>query len=195
MFTEADASFIAICLEGFFYGKISVLCALTCPLAKEVQLLPGLGLYFGIFAMYLQRPPNESRTATILLYALCLLYVLSTINFVVDFVFLILSVSNNSICNNIIFLSVVQVHLNTTLSLIDAESSLFHLTIIQTTASGCCDFLAQCILVRINHCQCIYYHPFYSPKSSKIYRCWIVWGQTIRVVVVPSILAITYLGQ
>ena len=36
---------------------------------------------------------------------------------------------------------------------------------------------------------------FYSPKSSKIYRCWIVWGQDIRVVIIPSFLAIAYLGQ
>ena len=28
----------------------------------------------------------------------------------------------------------------------------------------------------------------------KIYRCWIVWGQNIRVVVVPSILAFAFLG-
>ena len=32
----------------------------------------------------------------------------------------------------------------------------------------------------------------------KIYRCWIVWGQTstiISVVIIPSFLAITFLGQ
>ena len=43
-----------------------------------------------------------------------------------------------------------------------------------------------------NHCT---YHPFYSPKSSKIYRCWIVWGQNIRVVIIPSFLALAYLGR
>ena len=70
---------------------------------------------------------------------------------------------------------------------------LFHLSIVQTVASGVCDFIAQCIIVRIiNHCT---YHPFYSLKSSKIYRCWIVWGQNIRVVIIPSFLAIVYLGQ
>jgi len=74
----------------------------------------------------------------------------------------------------------------------DSESLQFNLTIIQVTVTGCCDFLAQCIFVRLNHCTC---HPLYSPKSSKIYRCWIVWGQTIGVVIVPSILAITYIGQ
>ena len=41
----------------------------------------------------------------------------------------------------------------------------------------------------------LYLSPFFSPKSSKIYRCWIVWGKNIRVVIIPSFLAITYLGQ
>ena len=41
----------------------------------------------------------------------------------------------------------------------------------------------------------LYLSQFYSPKSSKIYRCWIVWGQNIRVVIIPSLLAIAYLGQ
>ena len=32
-------------------------------------------------------------------------------------------------------------------------------------------------------------------KSSKIYRCWIIWNKNICVAILPSILAITYLGQ
>ena len=38
---------------------------------------------------------------------------------------------------------------------------------------------------------------FYSLKleSSKIYRCWVVWGQKTHVVVVPLFLAITYIGR
>jgi len=43
----------------------------------------------------------------------------------------------------------------------------------QFTLFACCDFIAQSIL---------------------IYRCWIVWGQNIRVVIVPSILAFTFLA-
>ena len=39
------------------------------------------------------------------------------------------------------------------------------------------------------------YHPVYSPKFSKIYRCWIVWGKNIHVVIIPSFLAIVSLGQ
>ena len=81
-------------------------CSLPCTFAKEVHLTPGLGLYSGIVAVYFQFQSNEStgRTTTIVFYAIGLLYVLSTLNFVSDFVALILEVSNNSICSkNIIF--------------------------------------------------------------------------------------------
>jgi hypothetical protein len=41
MFTQSDAILITMCLEWFLYGKTSesVLCALTCTLAKEVQII------------------------------------------------------------------------------------------------------------------------------------------------------------
>ena len=84
-------------LEGFLYGKI---CALTCTLAKEVH---DQGLYSGIFVIYLQCPSKRSGTAIILFYAICLLYVLSTATLVSDLIYLILYVSNNSICKNAFF--------------------------------------------------------------------------------------------
>ena len=140
--------------------------------------------------MYFQCQSNNStvRTKTIIFYAICLLYLLSTVNFVSDLVAAIFSVSNISICcnlacKNFFYISVVQ-------SRIDVPS--FSLQTVQTITSGCCDFLAQCILVRINHRT---YHSFCSPKSSKIYRCWIVWSENIRVVIIPSFLAVAYLGQ
>ena len=69
--------------------------------------------------------------------------------------------------------------------------ALLNLFIFQTVIAGSCDFIAQCILVRIvKHCT---YHLFYSPKFSKIFRCWTVWGKDIRVVIIPSFLAIAYL--
>ena len=86
-----EAYFISIWLEGFLYGKR---CALTCPLAKEV---PDLGLYSGIFAMYLQCPSKKSRTAIILFYPVCLLYILSTATFAGDLAALIFYASNNPI--------------------------------------------------------------------------------------------------
>jgi hypothetical protein len=101
MISKAEVLFISLCIEGFFYGKISVLCALTCTLARDVQLFPGLGLYSGIFAMYLQRSTNKSKTAIVVFYALCLLYVLSTATVISDLVAIVLEVSINSIYKNI----------------------------------------------------------------------------------------------
>ena len=106
MTTILEMLFIAVCLEGFLYGKIvSVPCDLTssCILAKEVQLYPGLGIYSGVFAMYLHCSSNKSRKAAILFYALCLLHVLSTATVVSDLVTNVFQVSNNLICKNIIF--------------------------------------------------------------------------------------------
>ena len=57
--------------------------------------------------------------------------------------------------------------------------------------NGCCDFISQSILVCTTYHA---YHPLYSSKSSKVYRCWIVWGRNIRIVIIPSILAFIFLG-
>jgi hypothetical protein len=189
MFTTADLLFIGICLEGFFFGKISVLCALTCTLAKEVQSFLGLGIYSGIFALYLQCPLKESRPAIIVFYVLCLLYVLSMAEVASDSLAIIVAVSNNSIRNIIIIL--MRIGALSPQFQNDSLSMLYRVSIVQTVANGSCDFIAQCILVRINHRA---YHPFYSPKSSKIFRCWIVWGKDIRVVIIPSFLAIAFIG-
>jgi len=48
----------------------------------------------------------------------------------------------------------------------------YHRQIIQVTTFACCDFISQFIL---------------------IYRCWIVWGYSIRAVIVPSFLAFAFL--
>ena len=164
--------------------------------AKKVQLFPGLGIYSGIFAIFLHCVlSKESRTTSIIFYALWLLYVLSTATVASDLLDFVIEVSNNSFSKYIIFLSVMQSRISTlpVQLQLDSQSMLFYIKIFQTTANGCCDFIAQCILVRISHCT--YYHLFYSPKSSKIYRCWIVWGKNIWVIIVPSFLAITYIGQ
>ena len=63
-------------------------CSLPCTLAKKVELFFGLGLYSGIFlvALCLQCKSNKStgRKATIVFYAICLLYILSTVSFIMD---------------------------------------------------------------------------------------------------------------
>ena len=105
MSTIAESSIVLLCLEGFLYGKISLLCAITYTLAnvsKEVQLFPGLGVYSGIFAIYLHCPSKEFRTAIIIFYALCLLYILSTATVVGDLLAYLFEVSNNFIYRSII---------------------------------------------------------------------------------------------
>jgi hypothetical protein len=107
MITPTEWTFIDLCLEGFLFGKISVLCALNRTLANEVQLFLGLGIYSGIFAIYLQCPLKESRTAIIIFYILCLLYALSMASVVMDLLQFLLDVSNNSICSKIIIMQML----------------------------------------------------------------------------------------
>ena len=113
--------------------------------------------------MYLQCPSKRSGTALILFYAVCLLYVLSGATLVSDLVALILYVSNDSICKNSFFFSSdaqTRIGLLPPQPQIDSQPILeliLRTNMVQVTANGCCDFLAQCILVRINHCT---YHPF-----------------------------------
>ena len=108
-----EALYIAICIEGFCFGNLKI-CVLTCTLANEV---PGLGFYSGIFAIYLQCPSIKSRTTIIVLYyALCLLYVLSTVTFVSDLVSVILHVSNYSILRISFLISCAVAYWDTTTS-------------------------------------------------------------------------------
>jgi len=113
----------------------------------------GLGLYSGIFAVYLiicsSNKFTGKMTSTVF-YGLCILYILSTVTYVIDFVQSFYLFSNTYFSN-------------------------FHviLAILQTIASGLCDFVAQCIM---------------------IYRCWIVWNKNIHVVIIPSFLAIAYIA-
>ena len=141
--------------------------------------------------MYLHCPLKESRTATIVFYVLCLLYVLSTVNFALDLLDEILAVSNNSIYKIITML--MRIGALSPQFQIASVSMIYRIYIVDVIVNGSCDFIAQCILVRINYRA---YHPLvYSPKSSKIFRCWIVWGKDIRVAIIPSFLAIAYIGQ
>ena len=106
MNTQEEFYFLSMFLEGFLYGKTLFLCTFNLYPAKEVQLelLPRLGIYSGIFSIYLQCVlSKESRTTTIIFYALCLLYVLSTATIVGDLLEFVIRVSNNSIFKYIIF--------------------------------------------------------------------------------------------
>ena len=100
---------------------------------KKVQLFPGLGIYSGIFAIYLHCVlSKEPRTRSIVLYALCLLYILSTATVVCDLLVYILPIQLQTLSH------VTTVQLQT----------LSRITTVQIIVIGCCDFIAQCTLVR-----------------------------------------------
>jgi hypothetical protein len=140
---------------------------LSCTLSKEVtvHLFLGLGVYTGIFALYLQCPSKESRTAIISFYVLCLLYALSMATVAMDLLEFVLIVSNNSIRKIIIIQMRIVAHALSSQYQNDSQSIIYRIFIVEVIVIGLCDFIAQCILVRINHRA--YYHLFYSPKSSQ----------------------------
>ena len=67
----------------------------------------------------------------------------------------------------------------------------YYLAVIHGILFACCDTIAQLILVRTTVDA---YYSIYLLKPSKIYRCWIVWGRSNRVVIVPLFLAFAFLG-
>ena len=109
--------------------------------------------------MYLQCPLKESRTAVIVFYVLCLLYVLSMASFMIDVLGFVVAVSNNSSICKIIICMQMRIGALSPQFLLGSSTSLeliFHIEILQGLVPGFCDLIAQCILVRINHCT---YHP------------------------------------
>ena len=166
---DIDGIFFGIWLEGFLYGEISVLCV---PLSNEVWLLfPGLlGLYSGIFAIYLKCQLEKSRKPTIVFHALCLLYILSTFTAVCDLLVITIQIKVSNILSVKLLFSklVMQYDISGTNNTIpsyivsgpqfEVQRMLLRLAILQTVASGCCDFIAQCIMVHINHCTYRFIH-------------------------------------
>jgi hypothetical protein len=149
MINAYETLIIGLYLEGFFFGKISVLCAVTCTLAKKVQFFLGLGIYSGIFALYLQCPLKESRTANSVFYVLCLLYVLSMATVVIDLLNFVIEITG-TVSNNYIFNIIIMQMRIGTLSpqfQLDSQLIIFRIGIAQVIANGSCDFIAQCILV------------------------------------------------
>jgi hypothetical protein len=113
----------------------------------------------------LQCPLKESRTAIIVFYVLCLLYALSMATVAMDLVESVLGVSNNSIRKIIIIQMRIVAHALSPQLQNDSLSMIYRFYIVQVIVNGSCDFIAQCILVRINHRA---YHPaFYSYKFSQ----------------------------
>jgi hypothetical protein len=99
---DTDFALLAVFLEGFFCGTISVLQTSRPWIKQSNTALPRIGLNSGIFALYLYESKKNARTGNILLYTLCALYVLSFAGFVLDitYVYVTASVSNISANNN-----------------------------------------------------------------------------------------------
>ena len=99
--TFGDLDCIRLSVEGFLYGMISILLFSggMPQVTKAVQHYTILGLYSGILIMHLQYTASKkdfNERNNILLYALCLLYVLSLATLVLDVgIFFSKSVSKN----------------------------------------------------------------------------------------------------
>ena len=136
-------------VEGFLFGKIVYSGIVSPPLSflkLSQNYTPGLGIYSAMFAMYLQyegsKKPTDKRT-TIVFYSLCTLYALSSAVFTIDIAETVLLVSKISVRDHNLF-SCYQSSGYT--SAVFYKSAIISSTMI----SGCCDFLAQSILVRVS---------------------------------------------
>ena len=138
--TFPELSCLGRCLEGFFFGTISVSC--QAQVAKVVQHFPIPGLYSGIFAMYLQHhgsPQRTEKTKSILFYALSVVYTLSATTIITDIlVFSWPGAVSMNYHGCLIFLKLV----------VQSVEVVYHLQIIQGIAFAFCDFIAQSVLVR-----------------------------------------------
>ena len=136
-------------LEGFLFGTISVLCFIVnAPFLLSGLKSPILGVYSGMFALYLhchaaKEETRTGKTRKIIFYALCVLYLLSVVVFVLD-------ILEFTVSNNELFLYKKEFALIRVQPFQPSSQCYFY--IVQTTVFGCCDFIAQSILVRTS-CQ------------------------------------------
>jgi len=140
----------------------------------ESKLYLCSGFYSAIFAATLcihhQRLKEDitSRVNKSLLYPLYVLYILSTATFAVDVAATVMGTGFFRFMNPTVSIGVNFGELEA-LSI----AKMLPLYWISTITTGLCDFIAQSIL---------------------IHRCWIVWGGKIRIIIIPSILAIMFLA-
>ena len=122
-------------------------------LAKPVPTLRLVtGVYTAIFVMYLQYRTSKKgvidNIQSVLFSLICILYVLSIVTLVGDTMDFIFTASTNFRFHNMtIFFNWLSQYLES-----NRNSLIPPLAFLQITVTGLCDFLAQCILVRlINH--------------------------------------------
>ena len=108
--------------------------------------------------MYLQYQFSTKcadKRANIIFYSHCTLYVLSTALAASDVASQLINVRINSVPSND----------NLLLSIVQSLGTYYGVYITASVLSGCCDFIAQSILVRINHAYA--YHLFIHPNFQR----------------------------
>ena len=125
------------------------------------------------------------------LYALSILYILSTATAVLDMTrFVVTEVSEFCIYNRSKFpVYTGQVITSGTSPL------LYRLVYGSSIIDALCDFISQAILVCTKPLPSILISSCTHLNFSKIYRCWVVWSYNIRIIIIPSILSLIFLGQ
>ena len=146
-----------------------------------------------MFCMYIQFQASKRLgidKRNIILYALSILYILSAATAVLDMTrFMVTEVSETYIYNRSKF-SVYTSQVITS----GTSPLLYRLIYASSIIEALCDFISQAILVctkplSISISCCTH------PNFPKIYRCWVVWSHDIRVIIIPSILSLLFLGQ
>ena len=143
--TLGETKFIGMVLEGLCYGENFCSAVIKAGMVNYACL----GLYSALFCMYMQYHASkelEIDKKNILLYALCILYILSTATVVLD-------VTRNVTVGNFLqplpkqifylHLSGQGLHLTPNSPLVQ----LLHLLQVSITLTGLCDFISQIILV------------------------------------------------
>ena len=80
-----DFNYLGLCLEAFFFGAIFFF---ILQVLRPPSLFRSTGIYSAIFIMYIQYHSSERRSdmrKTILFFAICALYILSSVTMILDF--------------------------------------------------------------------------------------------------------------
>ena len=119
--------------------------------------------------MHLQHHGSQKDAKNILFYALWVLYALSAGTSIIHIITIYWrNAVSMDVHGCLTFLQLIVQNVE-----ILYLREIIRLEIIQVTVFACCDFIAQFILVSTAGNA---YHLPSSCSSSKIYRCWIMWG-------------------
>ena len=108
--TVEEFFYLAASVESFLFGMISIFQLLGTSLLIQSNITLVLGIYSGIFAMYLRYYSSQKDTKSILFYAVCVLYALNTTKIVLNFMTFGPLVSNNTVLPNFVLIGSHQLY-------------------------------------------------------------------------------------